>query len=292
MLLVRLASADHVAALVIDGRLAAPTGYFNSTAALFTIGALHRDRAGRPARAARGCCAARLIGFACAGLQLAVIVQSRGWLFTLPLVLIAAILVLPDRLRVVAAAVVPAAATLAVVHRLLARLSGLAGRRAQPCRYSSRTRSLRVCGQPSSWARCSPGATRSYQPRSRARRAGGCSGRSPCSSGRGATLAGGLAATHGHPFSSSRANGTASAIRRARTPARHFTDVGSGRYDFWRVALDAFVAHPIGGLGQDNFADYYVRRRRTDEEPAGRTASSCGCSRTPDWLASSCSLHS
>ena len=32
--------------------------------------------------------------------------------------------------------------------------------------------------------------------------------------------------------------------------------------------LDAFLAHPIGGLGQDNFADYYVSRRRTDEEPA------------------------
>jgi hypothetical protein len=31
--------------------------------------------------------------------------------------------------------------------------------------------------------------------------------------------------------------------------------------------LDAFVAHPIGGLGQDNFADYYVTRRRTGEEP-------------------------
>jgi hypothetical protein len=27
------------------------------------------------------------------------------------------------------------------------------------------------------------------------------------------------------------------------------------------------VAHPIGGLGQDNFSDYYVSRRRTSEEP-------------------------
>ena len=41
-----------------------------------------------------------LIAFACAGLQLAVIVQSRGWLFTLPLVAIVAIVVVPDRLRV------------------------------------------------------------------------------------------------------------------------------------------------------------------------------------------------
>ena len=31
---------------------------------------------------------------------------------------------------------------------------------------------------------------------------------------------------------------------------------------------DAFLAHPIGGLGQDNFADYYVKRRHTLEEPS------------------------
>jgi tetratricopeptide (TPR) repeat protein len=43
--------------------------------------------------------------------------------------------------------------------------------------------------------------------------------------------------------------------------------VGSGRYDFWRVSVDAFVRHPIGGLGQDNFANYYVRHRDTAEEP-------------------------
>ena len=94
VLLFRLASADHVADLVISGRLAAPTGYFNSTAALFTIQALvaialaaRRELPG-PVRGA-------LIAFACAGLQLAVIVQSRGWLFTLPLVAIVAIVVLP-----------------------------------------------------------------------------------------------------------------------------------------------------------------------------------------------------
>ena len=41
-----------------------------------------------------------LIGVACAGLQLAVIGQSRGWLFTLPLVAVVSIAVLSDRLRV------------------------------------------------------------------------------------------------------------------------------------------------------------------------------------------------
>ncbi len=68
---------------------------------------------------------------------------------------------------------------------------------------------------------------------------------------------------------SSCANGTASAIRnRPSSTGSHFADVGSGRYDFWRVSLDAFLAHPLGGLGQDNFADYYVVRGRTGEEPS------------------------
>ena len=40
VLLFRLAAAAHVADLMIGGRLAAPTGYFNSTAALFTMQAL------------------------------------------------------------------------------------------------------------------------------------------------------------------------------------------------------------------------------------------------------------
>ena len=126
VLLFRLASADHVADLVISGRLAAPTGYFNSTAALFTIQALvaialaaRRELPG-PVRGA-------LIAFACAGLQLAVIVQSRGWLFTLPLVAIVAIVVLPDRLRVAGTAVLPVAGALVPVHRLLAVYQNTSG---------------------------------------------------------------------------------------------------------------------------------------------------------------------
>jgi tetratricopeptide (TPR) repeat protein len=41
---------------------------------------------------------------------------------------------------------------------------------------------------------------------------------------------------------------------------------GSGaRYDYWRVALDVFVAHPIAGVGAGNYEGSYYRLRRTDE---------------------------
>ena len=49
----------------------------------------------------------------------------------------------------------------------------------------------------------------------------------------------------------------------------HFTSFyGTHRYDFWRVSLDEFRAHPVGGVGADNFAVEYLRMRRSDEQPA------------------------
>jgi len=48
---------------------------------------------------------------------------------------------------------------------------------------------------------------------------------------------------------------------------QRFGELGSGRYDFWRVALRGFLDHPLGGLGQDNFAQAYLVARHTGEEP-------------------------
>jgi O-antigen ligase len=43
--------------------------------------------------------------------------------------------------------------------------------------------------------------------------------------------------------------------------------LGSGRYDFYRVSLDEFLAHPIVGIGVDNFAEQYLARGRESETP-------------------------
>src|ERR1035441_8019617 len=43
--------------------------------------------------------------------------------------------------------------------------------------------------------------------------------------------------------------------------------LGSNRYDFYRVALDEFVAHPVVGIGADNFQQQYLARGRSDETP-------------------------
>lgn len=45
-------------------------------------------------------------------------------------------------------------------------------------------------------------------------------------------------------------------------------DLGSNRYDFWRVAVDdEFLESPVTGAGADNFAVAYVQHRESDEEP-------------------------
>jgi hypothetical protein len=267
VMLVRLASADHVASLVIDGRLAAPTGYFNSTAALFTMNALAatalavRRELPRLLRAA-------LITFACAGLQLALIVQSRGWLFTLPLVAIATILLAPDRLRVAAAALIPAAAVLAPLHRLLQVFRSQPGAALDHAAHRAGQVSLLICAAMFVGAALIAWGESAIEVRpltATRRRALGLGVTAVVAVG---ACTGAVAATHGHPFRflTRQWNGFTHPPRRSDT-ATHFTSVGSGRYDFWRLSLDAVLAHPIGGLGQDNYADYYVSRRRTGEEP-------------------------
>ncbi len=49
--------------------------------------------------------------------------------------------------------------------------------------------------------------------------------------------------------------------------SRLLSGLGSNRYDFYRVALDEFEAHPVVGIGVDNFQEQYLRRGRSDETP-------------------------
>lgn len=54
----------------------------------------------------------------------------------------------------------------------------------------------------------------------------------------------------------------------ANGPGSRLTSgLGSNRYDFYRVALDEFLAHPLGGIGADNFQQQYLLHGRSDETP-------------------------
>jgi hypothetical protein len=43
--------------------------------------------------------------------------------------------------------------------------------------------------------------------------------------------------------------------------------LGSNRYDFWRVSLERFADAPVGGIGTDNFRHAYLRDARSSEQP-------------------------
>jgi tetratricopeptide (TPR) repeat protein len=49
--------------------------------------------------------------------------------------------------------------------------------------------------------------------------------------------------------------------------SRLISGLGSNRYDFYRVALDEFDAHPLLGIGVDNFQEQYLRHGRSEETP-------------------------
>ena len=267
VLMVRLASGSNVPALFFAGRLVAPTGYINSTAALFTMDALvsivlaSRRRLPGPLRGL-------LIAFAAVSLQLATVVESRGWLFTLPLIALVAIVIVPDRLRVAGAAVIPVLATLIPVRRLLHLYQNGPSDPLRELAIHAGRPALAMCvgafvlGTLVAWADAlyrGPGLSRTQR-----RTLGGVL----ALIGVAGVLAGGLAVSKGHPFQFISRQWHGFAHAEAVYGTSHFTDVGSGRYDFWRVALHAFEHHPIGGLGQDNFGDYYLTARRGGEEPS------------------------
>ena len=48
----------------------------------------------------------------------------------------------------------------------------------------------------------------------------------------------------------------------------HLLQLGSYRYDFWRVALDEFKEHPLAGVGSRGFGPAYLQLRHGPETPA------------------------
>jgi hypothetical protein len=195
-------------------------------------------------------------------------VQSRGWLFTLPLVGVWSIVAAGGRLRAIGAALLPAAGALVAIHPML-RLFQIASPRALThAAVNAGKIGLLSC------AGVFAVATLSYWIES-------ARARPPLGARRRRTLGtlavvvalagmgGGLVViSNGHPgpFVSRQWHGFTREPT-STSDTSHFATVGSGRYDIWRSALEAFRAHPVGGLGQDNFGDWYLRHRHTYEEP-------------------------
>jgi hypothetical protein len=78
-----------------------------------------------------------------------------------------------------------------------------------------------------------------------------------------------LVASQGHP--GKRLESAWNDFKRGPEPtgseARFKFSLGSERYDYYRVAWDQFKAHPLAGIGADNFQEIYLQKRHSDETP-------------------------
>ncbi len=241
--------------LLQGGQLAAGLGYHNATAAFGTIGALGSIIFGCSRR--RGLMTrTALAASATACLELSVLAQSRGWLYTLPLVVVIALAVTPGRGRALVWSLVPVGCAVASLPWALHGPTVSAGRVALLAALASGAGGLLVARFQDRFVLSSRGRRVTRMAARVMAAAGGAATAAAAiiAIGNGAVTRGWHQFTHDAPV--------------ATSGIERFGQLGSGRYDFWRVALKSFIGHPLGGLGQDNFAQTYVAARHTSEEPA------------------------
>jgi tetratricopeptide (TPR) repeat protein len=263
------ATAPELRSLVADGRLAYPSGYPNANAAQWLMAfwpALLMARSRELHWALRGLLVAGAVLLA----EVALLSQSRGSLYATPVVLILVFALLPGRLRTFAVLVPVAAAIGAAAPSALAvgdhlRDGEVVASRLHDAIAASFAAALvagvvvGVAAAVEARARPSPATVE------RIRKATTAVALATIVIG----LAGGLVAAgdpiarieHGwHTFKGGYA-------ANSKGGSRLVSGLGSNRYDFYRVALDEFAAHPLIGIGADNFAQPYLRHGRSNETP-------------------------
>jgi hypothetical protein len=275
---IRLAALANPSTLYLDARLIYPLGYYNADAAMFMMTALVAvalacRRGGAPVPRVAGL----VIAAVC--LQLAVLGQSRGWLFTVPLVLAIALLIVPDRLRLLVFALGPAAATAVAAPALFdvygkttvggltlsePRLGHVLHQQGVHALHTMLIADIVLAIVAALAVALDRRVATSLTTKRRIDRAMGALAVAVALAG----VAVGLVAVHGHVIG--RVEHAWNSFADANTGPNgtsRFTALGSQRVDFWRVALHEWDAHPLAGVGQDNFAANYLQHRRTAEEP-------------------------
>ena len=238
------ALAGDAQAVFFDGRLAAPIGYENASAALF-LAAFWAALLIAARRQTPGIARGVLLAAAGLLLQLTILAQSRGSLIAGAVTLAVAVALVHDRAPLLLALSAVALAAAASLPALLSVYDGGAPG-GEPDLVPV---VVAMCLSAAALFATGLGleaATRWVGAHARASRTRVVAAAAALV----AATAGGLAL----------AGGPAADSRFAAGP-------GSGRYDFWRVAALEFARNPVGGVGADNFAHDYVRDRDGREEP-------------------------
>jgi O-antigen ligase len=253
-----------------EGRLTFPSGYANANAALWLMAfwpALLLARSARLPSALRGVLAGGAVLLA----LVALLSQSRGSLYATPVMLVLVLVLLPDRVRTFVLGV-PVAAGIALAARAVLHVGDdlTRGGGVDPGTLHSARNDVLLAAIV---VGVIVGVAAALERRSRLGES--ARGRLHRLLAGAAILAliagvvGGLLAA-GNPikrvehawnsFKGGYAQGEPHGSRLA-------SGLGSNRYDFYRVALDEFVAHPVLGIGADNFQQQYLARGHSDETP-------------------------
>ncbi len=263
--LLRAAGSSDPSGYFIDGRFARPAGYANANAAMWSASfwpcvILGSRRQVSAVLRALFVAAAVLFG------GLALMGQSRGWLFALPVVAVIFLVASPNRVRttltsllVLAGVGVTIPAALDVYDK-----SGSSLAHAMSSAAGTIIAAAAVTGVVA-------GIAAVPDRRFRASRATGRRAAEALALAAIAAVAVGTVVyvnSQGSPFTN-----IAHAWNQFKTHATphggasRLGRLGSNRYDFWRVAWGRFRHEPVRGIGADNFQEAYLRLGRSHEQP-------------------------
>jgi tetratricopeptide (TPR) repeat protein len=263
--LLGVAGASDPSGYFIDGRFARPAGYANANAALWSTAfwpcvVLGSRREAAPALRGLLVGAAVLLG------GLALMGQSRGWLFALPLVVLVFVLVTPRRVRTSLTLLLAAAGVALTIPAVLDVYdeTGPALARAVDSAAQAILLAALVAGGVAGLVALPDRALRLS--RVGARRLGAALAAAALLAGCAGTAV--YVAKRGSPFTDVADAWTQ--FKTKRTPhggASRLGRLGSNRYDFWRVAWERFEGAPLAGIGADNYQEAYLAHGKSAESP-------------------------
>jgi hypothetical protein len=262
------AAGGNAEEFFIHGRLSAPAGYPNAACALYLLAfwplaylAARRE----PHPVLRG----GLLAAATALVELAILTQSRASLFVVPVAVLAYLVLVPKRVRAACALAVVGITAFVARGDLLDVFDPVrTGEGAGAAIHSA----LEAIGMSAAvvlvlWTLVAV-ADRRLEASPRLVRATNLAAAALAVA---ALAAGAIALAFANPGPGERLSDAWRHFKAGypeETSTSHFSlGLGSNRYDFWRVAADEFRDHPVGGVGVDNFAEDYLRERRSSEEP-------------------------
>jgi tetratricopeptide (TPR) repeat protein len=254
--------------LLPGGRLVDPTGYPNANAAQWLMAAwpavllARSERLPWPLRGLLAGAAVLLAG-------VALLSQSRGSLYATPVVLVLVFALIPGRIRSFAL-LAPVAAGIAAAAPTVLRVGNhLRGGSVVPATLHSAITAILVSAAAVALAVALGAAVesrRSFSSTAVSRLRAGIAVAAVVTLL--VAVAGGLAAA-GNPVTRIRHSWDSfkGGYSTNTSESRLVSGLGSNRYDFYRVALDEFRAHPVLGIGADNFQQQYLARGHSSETP-------------------------